>query len=245
MYQNVCLGDRKFLFSAGSLSQDYERQLRQGEPIDDYQNFPAFGTGSVMDIRHRILPHRSFLPIELAEMNASALSILAEKPIDLAFVTGFDSHNDNLFHFAESALFYHAVQQWNGTVLDMHPLTMALLDRPRPTQGSWIHDFATILFAEKEHVPLLGRSDTLQQTYENGIPLCFRQLIVGGTIIHLILGPRDAEHLKAKVYRMLQVSSNPRPDQLPRRILVEIHAAAKLDKSTRNCGYPRGDQSSV
>lgn len=217
IYHDVCLADHELGVDPAYLATTLHPHATAQIPADDYQNLPIIGTGSKRDLENRLLPWRSFLTLDVKPRGTWAQP---SQSVDLAFMSGFDSHSNNVFHFAESVLLYHAVQQWNGTILDFPALSMVLLDRPRPEPRSWISDFASLLFSNDNQNPPILWSDEMG-AYTAAAPLCFRRLIVGGTIIHLLQGPREAEALKMKAYAAVGVPHSPRPSSLPRHIVVE------------------------
>ncbi len=121
-----------------------------------------------------------------------------------AVLMGFDG-GYNLFHFLEKALTYHAFERINAAegqffygvflMVPYHLLSQGVLPArldsvfcllPKPTPGHWVAEMMRrVLFPNTS----LYWEDDLKMFTEQQ-PICFNQLFVPGTIIHLFLGPR-------------------------------------------------------
>eukprot|EP00624_Nannochloropsis_granulata_P002571 evm.model.NODE_22936_length_14830_cov_46.494606.1 len=214
LYENVCWGNNQLLIPNDN-DQAGPRIRFPSDEIDSYQNLPAYGAGNFDDMQSVVLPRRSFLESQATFVTRA--SLVEAKHMSLGFLTGFDSATENLFHFAESTLLFHAVKSMGGTFLAALPdLSIALLRFPRPKPNSWIAQFSKLLFGNETPILWLDAVDALTQKK----PLCFRQLIVSGTIIHLILGPKDAKTLREQAFKELAIVS-PHRRQPPRFILIE------------------------
>jgi hypothetical protein len=186
LYENVCWGNNQLLIPNDN-DQTGPHIRFPSDEIDSYQNLPVYGAGNVDDMKSVVLPRRSFLQSQATFVTRASLA--EAKHMSLGFLTGFDSATENLFHFAESTLLFHAVSSMSGTFLAALPdLSIVLLRFPRPKPTSWIAQFSKLLFGSRTPILWLDSVDAFTQER----PLCFRQLIVSGTIIHLTLGTKDA-----------------------------------------------------
>lgn len=170
------------------------------DAIDSYQNLPAYSPGDLKNMQSLILPRRSFLRPQATFV--TRISVAEARYINFGFLTGFDSDTEIFFHFAESTLLLHTAKLMNDTFLAALPdLSMALLPFPRPKSSSWIAQFSRVLFGSQ--TPILWLDLFAAFTQEK--PLCFRQMIISGTIIHLMLGTRDAEAFREQAFRELAI----------------------------------------
>ena len=182
LYKNACVQD-------GSLLLPESKQIySKNEGIDMYMNLPYEYRPPTNPLQ--ILPVRSFLEIKRSNHVAD------EFHYNFGFLTGFDSQNDNIFHFSESLLLFHSMKMLNGSAFNLPPLDIALLNR-RATSSAWINTLSSVVFD--------GRPIMWEDQLKSGRLMCFRQLAIGGTIIHLNLGVRDAEELRANVYKKLDI----------------------------------------
>jgi len=226
LYENVCWADDQLLIPTAADNRSSDTLKSFDDTVDNYMNFPLPGAGEPTELRKAILPRRSFLNPRFTYIDASVFD-KARRHEKFAFLTGFDSTNENLFHFAQSTLLYHVLSQMNGTFLGraavdggpwgLPSLSAAVLLRPSPATAQWIARFAKFLFGPG--TPLIWSEEAKDYTEES--PLCFDRLMVSGTIIHLTLGVRDAEALRDRIGRDLGLPrplGRPRP---PRHIVVE------------------------
>lgn len=214
IHENVCWAENKFLIPKGAYHKAEGLHVPNDE-VDSYQNLPAHGSGKVHERRSNLLPRRSFLQLNLSAITVESFS--AAKHVDLGFLTGFDSNNENIFHFAESTLLFHAVRQMNGTFVEtLPPLSLAMLAFERPPLYNWIDSFSKFLFGSQ--TPIMW-SDSMAALSKDR-PICFRKLIVSGTIIHLTTGIRDAEALREHAFKALAIAE-PRRREIQPVIVVE------------------------
>ena len=116
LYENVCWADGQLLIPTGAHSRGSDTLKSFDDTVDNYMNYPLPGAGEPIGLRQAILPRRSFLDPTFTYVDASVFD-KARRHERFAFLTGFDSTNENLFHFAQSTLLYHVLRQMNGTFL--------------------------------------------------------------------------------------------------------------------------------
>ena len=181
--------------------------------IDNFLNLPPVSGSFEQPSPARLYPSRSFLAPSTIIENKDSKGLDESKFIGLGMLAAFDSDSENPFHFSEKFLLLHAAQQLNGSFLALDSLAQVMLMRPKPSKGGWIDGFVNALLPPGSSLKWSQDLDQLTS------PICFAQLLIPGTVIHLVQGIRDAEALRQKVYASISLSAPLRRKRPPRSVL--------------------------